>query len=60
MPQPKRRHSHSRKNKRRSHHALNVENLAYCSHCKEPKLPHQVCPKCGYYDNRQTTRGLED
>ncbi|MCX6553684.1 MAG: 50S ribosomal protein L32, partial [Candidatus Aminicenantes bacterium] len=53
MAQPKRRHSHARKNKRRSHHALKVDGLSVCPKCKEPKLPHRVCGNCGYYQGKQ-------
>jgi len=24
-----------------------------CPRCNEPKLPHRVCPNCGYYRDRQ-------
>ncbi|HNT44893.1 MAG TPA: 50S ribosomal protein L32 [Syntrophorhabdaceae bacterium] len=24
-----------------------------CPNCKEPKLPHAVCPKCGMYKGKQ-------
>jgi large subunit ribosomal protein L32 len=24
-----------------------------CSHCHEPKAPHQICPHCGFYGGRQ-------
>ena len=24
-----------------------------CPNCHEPKLPHRVCPACGYYDGRK-------
>ncbi len=59
MALPKRRHSHQRKNKRRSHHALKVEGLSLCPQCNEPKLPHRVCTNCGYYDKRQVTEADE-
>lgn len=52
MPNPKRRHSHSRKNKRRAHHALAVTGRTECPNCHEPKLPHCLCPHCGYYKGR--------
>ncbi|MFQ5778429.1 MAG: 50S ribosomal protein L32 [Terriglobia bacterium] len=52
MPNPKRRHSKSRKNKRRTHDALTARQLGECPHCHEPKLPHRVCPHCGYYRGR--------
>ncbi len=60
MALPKRRHSHQRKNKRRSHHALKVEGLSTCPQCKEPKLPHRICASCGYYDGRQVVKGTEE
>ena len=49
MAVPKRRHSKSRQNKRRSHDALTKPNYTYCSNCNEAILPHAVCGKCGYY-----------
>jgi large subunit ribosomal protein L32 len=49
---PKRRHSHSRTRKRRSHDALKAPNIAECSECGEPKLPHRLCGGCGTYKNR--------
>lgn len=52
MPNPKRRHSHARKNKRRAHHALAVLSRGECPNCHEPKLPHRACPHCGYYRGR--------
>lgn len=60
MALPKRRHSHQRKNKRRSHHALEVEGLSVCPQCKEPKLPHRICKNCGYYDDKQVIKGEEE
>jgi len=59
MAQPKRRHSHARKNKRRSHHALTVEGLSICPKCTEPKLPHRICGNCGYYQGKQIVKGAE-
>ena len=49
MPNPKRRHSKSRRNKRRTHDALPSHSLSECPNCHEPKPPHRVCPSCGYY-----------
>jgi len=50
MPNPKRRHSKTRKAKRRSHHALELPTLVVCPKCQEYKLPHRICPVCGSYD----------
>ena len=53
MANPKRRHSKSRRGKRRAHDFLTTPNLSSCSHCGSPVLPHRVCPNCGYYKDRQ-------
>ena len=52
MPNPKRRHSKSRSRKRRTHDALGKVNLASCQNCGVSKLPHRVCPSCGFYGAR--------
>lgn len=49
MPNPKRRHSNSRTGKRRSNDRIRVANLSVCTQCGKRKLPHIVCPACGYY-----------
>jgi large subunit ribosomal protein L32 len=53
MPNPKRRHSKARKNKRRSHDHLTAPTLMECPNCREMKLPHRACPNCGYYKGRE-------
>lgn len=53
MPVPKRKTSKSRRDKRRTHWKLTTPNLTKCSHCGEMKLPHQLCPNCGYYKGRE-------
>ncbi|MFQ6069578.1 MAG: 50S ribosomal protein L32 [Candidatus Aminicenantales bacterium] len=60
MANPKRRHSHSRKGKRRAHHALSLPSLSLCSNCGTPKLPHRACPECGFYKGRQVIEGREE
>lgn len=52
-PVPKKKTSKSRRDSRRSHHALSAPNLTECPQCHEPKLPHVVCPECGSYAGRQ-------
>jgi large subunit ribosomal protein L32 len=49
MAVPKRRHSHTRGAKRRTHWTLKRQGLSTCSHCSQPKLPHRICQNCGYY-----------
>ncbi|MEQ1754343.1 MAG: 50S ribosomal protein L32 [Micropepsaceae bacterium] len=53
MAVPKRKVSPSRRNMRRSHHALSRPDFAECSNCGEMKRPHHVCPKCKHYDGRE-------
>ncbi len=53
MPNPKRRHSKMRKNQRRAHDFLTAPTLSTCPQCHEKKMPHQVCPHCGYYKGRE-------
>ncbi|HOE65270.1 MAG TPA: 50S ribosomal protein L32 [Candidatus Hydrogenedentes bacterium] len=52
MPVPKRRTGKTRRNTRRSHHALRAHSLADCPNCGEKAMPHRVCPKCGHYGER--------
>ena len=49
MPNPKRRHSKERRDKRRSHDALPLPTISKCPQCGESKLPHRVCSSCGTY-----------
>lgn len=54
MGVPKRRQSHARKNQRRSIVSrIGVPKLVECPQCHELKLPHRVCPNCGYYKERE-------
>jgi large subunit ribosomal protein L32 len=53
MPNPKRRHSKRRKNLRRAHHHLTAPSLSECPHCHAQKMPHHICPSCGYYKGRE-------
>ena len=52
MPNPKRRHSKSRSRKRRTHDALKRTGVAGCQNCGSMRLPHRVCPSCGFYAGR--------
>ncbi|NMB99189.1 MAG: 50S ribosomal protein L32 [Thermoanaerobaculaceae bacterium] len=56
MPNPKRRHSKTRKNKRRTHDSLTQVNDIECPKCHEYRLPHRICPSCGYYNGREVVR----
>lgn len=53
MAVPKKRHSHARTRKRRSHDALTPSRWITCAQCREPATLHQVCKNCGYYRSRE-------
>ena len=53
MAVPKKRHTKSRRNRRRSHDALGKVKLSLCPKCKEPILPHHFCLFCGTYKGRE-------
>ncbi|BDP43219.1 50S ribosomal protein L32 [Deinococcus aetherius] len=52
-PVPKKKTSKSKRDMRRSHHALTPPTLGECPHCHQRKLSHHICPNCGYYNGRQ-------
>jgi large subunit ribosomal protein L32 len=52
-PQPKRKHSKGRRDRRRAHDSLQAANLVECSNCHTMRLPHTVCPNCGFYRERE-------
>ncbi|MFC1936625.1 50S ribosomal protein L32 [Chloroflexota bacterium] len=52
-PLPKRKISKGRRDRRRAHDALTARNLVQCSNCGEKRLPHHVCPHCGFYKGRE-------
>ena len=49
MAVPKKKVSKSRRNMRRSHHAIPAMPHIECKNCGELKRPHMVCSHCGYY-----------
>lgn len=52
MAVPKKKHSKSRKNKRRSTWKLTAPQYVTCTRCHMDRMPHHVCPHCGFYDGR--------
>jgi large subunit ribosomal protein L32 len=53
MPNPKRKHTRSRRDSRRSQNwKLETLSLASCSNCKGLRRPHTVCPHCGFYGGK--------
>lgn len=53
MPNPKRKHTPSRRDSRRSANwKLEVKSLSSCPQCGALRLPHIVCPACGAYNGK--------
>ena len=45
---------------RRSHHALKKSNMVECDNCGELKLPHHICPSCGFYNKKEVVSKTEE
>ncbi|MBS3999767.1 MAG: 50S ribosomal protein L32 [Desulfobulbaceae bacterium] len=58
MPNPKRKHSKSRRDKRRTHYKASSMQTAVCPQCAAVKLSHAACPECGYYNGRKALASL--
>jgi len=59
MGVPKGKTSKSKVGSRRSHHSAKTRQGVKCDNCGELKLPHNVCPACGYYDKKQVIEAEE-
>lgn len=59
MAVPKKKTSKARRDKRRTHWKVLPPNLVLCPQCKEPKLPHHVCPNCGTYKGKKVLEVAE-
>ncbi len=57
MAVPKRKVSKARRDKRRSSvWKLDMPALSKCTQCGELKMPHRVCPVCGYYKGKEIVK----
>ena len=53
MAVPKKKKSKSKRDMRRAQHdKVGEMALGNCPSCFAPKLPHRVCPACGFYKDR--------
>jgi len=53
VPNPKRKHTPHRRDCRRSANSrLEIPNSSRCPNCSAAKLPHKVCPECGFYNSK--------
>lgn len=47
------KHTKGKRNRRRSHLALNKTFLAICGQCGKAVLPHHICVYCGFYNGKE-------
>ena len=59
MAVPKRRHTKSKRNKRRMHIFLDSPSLGKCPKCGHSVLTHAVCHNCGFYKGREVINVME-
>jgi len=52
MAVPKKRTSKQRKRKRRTHYKADPVTVDACPNCGDPRVPHRVCPSCGFYGGK--------
>ncbi|MCH7697986.1 MAG: 50S ribosomal protein L32 [Chloroflexi bacterium] len=52
-PLPKKKTPRSKRGTRRSQLHIKAPALTECQHCHAPRMPHHVCPECGYYKGRE-------
>lgn len=54
MPVPKEKTSRSKRDMRRAwHNRMDPPTVGLCPKCNEPRVPHHVCPFCGFYRGRE-------
>jgi len=53
MAVPKRRTTRTVRDQRRANHKVSAPAQSLCPQCHEAKLPHRVCPTCGYYNGKE-------
>ena len=54
MAVPKKKTSKAKSRSRRaSNWRLSAPPRSICPQCRQAKLPHVVCPNCGWYNDRQ-------
>ena len=52
MAEPTSKTTRSKRNMRRSHHAIKSVTFATCKNCGAAIRPHHFCENCGYYKDR--------
>lgn len=60
MANPKGKFGKSRTRKRRATWRIDAPTLSRCPKCHAAKMPHRVCPECGYYNGREVIEVEEE
>jgi len=58
MGLPAKRTTNSKRDMRRSHHALSAIVTGNCPKCSNPILAHRACTHCGFYRGREAVNVL--
>ncbi len=56
MAVPKGKISKAKKHSRRANWRLSVPGMIKCAQCGEYKMPHRICPACGYYNGKEIVK----
>ncbi len=59
MAVPKQKKSRANTRMGRANWKLKTKQLAECPECHEAKLPHRICPSCGYYKGKEVVKVKE-
>lgn len=60
MAVPFRKVSKTRKRMRRTHYKITANATVACPKCGADVRPHRVCPKCGYYKDKEVIKKTEE
>ena len=53
MPNPKKKHTRSRRDLRRSQNSKrDPVTVCKCENCGATRQPHNICPSCGFYNGK--------
>jgi len=56
MAVPKQKTSKARRRSRAANYKAVAPQLSECPQCHSPRLPHRLCPSCGYYRGREVVK----
>jgi len=60
MGLPKRRTSKEKQRKRATFYKVKDASATACPNCGEVRLPHRLCPSCGYYNGKEIVKQREE